>query len=144
MMGHDTRDLRDSTLCTWFAFWAQFVVLGAAAVLGAGFAGADIEPGDQTCGLILIVSACLLMFLRLKAWFDTGTTGWSGSLLVADMANLVAVTVVFIGLALAGIVIGASVSHGGLHSAGVALVLTSALGIFLSLKNVFDIRERHI
>ena len=141
MMQHRISGLREVSLCGWFSFWAQFAVLGAAAVLGAFFAGADVEPGDQTCGVILIAAAFLLMFLRIKAWFDSGSTGGTRALLVDDMPNLIAITVVFVVLALSGIFVAAGVPSGGLHSGGVALVLTSALGIFVSLKNVFDVFE---
>jgi len=135
-------DLSQRSLCTWFAFWAQFVVLGFAAVLGGIFGGAAVDPGDQTCGVVLSLSAFLLMFMRLKTWYDTGSTGWVRFLFVDDMNSLVAAIVVFVLLALAGMFIASRVEFGGLHNSGVALVLASTLGILFSIKNVFDVAER--
>ena len=52
----------------WLGFWAQFIVLGFLAVLGAFFASGDSAPGEYTCGLILSLAAIALAFLRLKHW----------------------------------------------------------------------------
>ena len=60
----------------WLGFWAQFVVLGLLAVLGAFFASGDGAPGEYACGLILSMAAIAMAFLRLKTWFDAGATGW--------------------------------------------------------------------
>lgn len=122
----------------WFGFWGQLVVLGFLVVVGAFFAGADAAPGDETCGLILTVASIALAFMRIKYFFDRGDTGWAGFLLVEDVANLLAVIVVFVILALAGLFVAATVDRGGLHNAGVALFVASGIGVFLSLKHVFD------
>ncbi len=129
-------------LCAWIGFWAQLVVLGACAVLGAVFASADSAPGDYTCGLLLSLGAVALAFMRLKNRFDGGAAGWGSFLLVDDMPSLVAVIVIFTLLALAGLFTAAGVEEGGLHDAGVALFVASGLAVFLSLKHVFDTLDR--
>lgn len=129
---------REAGLCAWFGFWAPLIILGFLAVLGAFFASADIAPGDEGCGLILSLAAVALAFLLLKRRFDGGPAGWGRFLLVDDMANLIAVIVVFILLALAGLFVAAAYDHGGLHDAGVALFVVSGLAVFLSMKHVFD------
>lgn len=129
-------------VCAWIGFWAQLVVLGFLAVLGAFFASASNAPGDYACGLALGLAALALAFMRLKSRFDGGPADWAGFLLVDDMPNLVAVIVVFAVLALAGLFGAAYFDHGGLHNGGVALFVASALAVFLSLKHVFDNLDR--
>jgi hypothetical protein len=126
----------------WMAFWGQLIALGLLAVLGASYASADEAPGDYACGLVLSLAAIALAFLRLKNRFDGAPGGWGGSCLVDDMANLVAVIVVFTIVALAGLFVAAGFDHGGLHDAGVALFGVSALSVFLSIKRVFDNLDR--
>src|SRR6266849_3368817 len=108
-------------LCAWMAFWAELVVLAAVAVIGASFASDDSAPGDYACGLLLSLAAIALAFMRVKNRFDGGAADWGGFLLVDDMANLLAVIVVFTVLGLAGLFTAAGFDHGGLHDAGVAL-----------------------
>jgi len=136
----DTR-LQSGELCAWIAFWAQLVVLAALAVLGAAFASKDSAPGDYACGLVLSLAAIALAFMRLKSRFDGGADGGS-FLLVDDIANLVAVIVIFAILGLVGLFIAAGFDHGGLHDSGVALFAASGLAVFLSMKHVFDTRDR--
>ncbi|HEX3863080.1 MAG TPA: hypothetical protein VHY35_15445 [Stellaceae bacterium] len=136
-------ELGELSLCSWVSFWAQLVVLGLLAVLGAFFAGENSAPGDSTCGLILFVAAFALAFMRLKNYFDGDARGWGNFLLVDDLASLVAAIVVFVILALAGLFVAAATDHGGLHNGGVALFVTSGIGVFLSLKHVFDNLDRH-
>jgi len=128
--------------CAWIAFWAQLVLLGVFAVLGAFFASADRDPGDYTCGLLLSLAAIALALMRIKNRFDGGSAAWGSFLLVDDMANLVAVIVIFALLGLAGLFIAAGIDHGGLHDGGVALFGISGLAVFLSLKHVFDNLDR--
>jgi hypothetical protein len=126
----------------WIAFWGQLIVLGLLVALGAFYASADEAPGDYACGLVLSLAAIALAFLRLKARFDGVPVAWAHSCLVDDMANLVAVIVVFTIVALAGLFVAAGFDYGGLHDAGVALFATSAVAVFLSIKHVFDNLER--
>jgi uncharacterized membrane protein len=128
--------------CAWIGFWAQLVALGLLAVLGAFFASANSQPGDYSCGLILSLSAIALAFMQLKNRLDGGASDCAGFLLVDDMTNLVAVIVVFIIMALAGLFIAAGFDHGGLHDGGVALFVVSGLWVFLSLKHFFDTLDR--
>ena len=128
--------------CAWFVFWGRLVVLGVAAVLGAFFASADAAPGDETCGLLLAVASIVLAFLLLKWRFDGGAAGLGGFLLVDTLPGLVAATVFLTALALGGLAVAADFEYGGLHDAGVALAAVSALAVFLSIKHVFDVRER--
>jgi hypothetical protein len=122
--------------------WTQLVVLGLLAVLGAFFASAGSAPGDYTCGLILSLAAIALAWMRLKNQLDGGAGDCASFLLVDNMANLVAVIVVFAIVALAGLFIAAGVDSGGLHDSGVALFIVSGLAVFLSLKNFFDNLDR--
>jgi hypothetical protein len=127
---------------SWIAFWAQFIVLGLLAVIGAFFASHGGEPGDYACGLTLSLTAIALAFLRLKQRFDGGPAGWQSFLLVDDIANLTLVIAVFAVLGLAGLFIAAGSREGSLHMAGIALFLASGITVFLSLKNVFDNLDR--
>ena len=129
-------------LGTWILFWAQLVVLAVLAVLGAFFASADDAPGDYACGLFLSLAAIALAAMRVKNRFDGGAADWGSFLLVDDMANLVAVIVIFTILGLAGLFAAAGFDHGGLHDAGVALFAASGVLVFLSMKHVFDARDR--
>ena len=129
-------------VCAWIGFWAQLVVLGILAVLGAFFASDNGAPGDYACGLVLSLAAIALAFMRLKSRFDGGAADWASFLLVDDLSNLVAVIVVFTVLGLAGLLVAAGVSHGGLHVGGVALFVASGLAVFISLKHVFDNLDR--
>ncbi|MFI4947362.1 MAG: hypothetical protein ACHQC9_00985 [Alphaproteobacteria bacterium] len=132
----------DIGFCAWIAFWAELGILGGAAVLGATFASADSAPGDDTCGLLLSLAAIALAFMLLKRRFDGGAGDCGGFLLVDDLRNLLAVIVVFTVLGLTGLFVAAGYGDGGLHDAGVALFVTSALLVFLSLKHVFDTLDR--
>jgi hypothetical protein len=127
---------------SWFGFWAEFVVLGLLAIIGAYFAGQGGGPGDYAAGLILSLTAIALAFLRLKLRFDGRPAEWSRSLLVDDMRNLALAIAVFTALGLAGLFVAAGTQQGSLHIAGVALFATSGLIVFLSLKNVFDTLDR--
>jgi len=129
-------------LCAWTAFWAQLGVLAALAVLGAAFASADSAPGDYACGLLLSLAAIALAFMRVKDRFDGGAADRGSFLLVDDMASLVVVIVIFTLLGLAGLFVAAGFDHGGLHDSGVALFAASGLAVFLSMKHVFDTRDR--
>jgi hypothetical protein len=126
---------------SWFGFWAEFVVLGLLAIVGAYFASHGGRPGDYASGLILSLTAIGLAFFRLKLRLDGMPGGWSRSLLVDDLRNLALAIVVFTALGLAGLFVAAG-SEGSLHTAGVALFVTSGLVVFLSLKNVFDTLDR--
>lgn len=126
----------------WIAFWGQLIVLGLLAVIGAFYASADEAPGDYGCGLLLSLTAIAVAFLRLKNRFDGAPLGWGSFCLVDDMANLVAVIVVFVIVALAGLFVAAGFDQGGPHDAGVALFGVSALAVFLSIKHVFDNLDR--
>ncbi len=128
----------------WIAFWVQLALLVFAVVLGAFFASECREPGDYAAGLILIVASLALAFLRIKARFDAGAPAAAfAALLVDDMANLVAVIVIFTLLGLAGLFVTAGFAQGGLHDSGIAMFLVSGLAVFLSLKHVFDNIDRH-
>jgi hypothetical protein len=129
-------------LCAWTAFWAQLVGLAALAVLGAAFASEDSAPGDYACGLLLSLAAIALVFMRVKDRFDGGAGDRGSFLLVDDMANLVAVIAIFAILGLVGLFVAAGFDHGGLHNGGIALFAASGLAVFLSIKHVFDIRDR--
>ena len=62
---------------SWFGFWAEFVVLGLLAIIGAYFASQGGQPGDYAAGLILSLTAIALAFFRLKLRFDGRPADWS-------------------------------------------------------------------
>ena len=127
---------------SWIAFWAQFIVLGLLAVVGAVVASQGGGPGDYACGLILSLTAIAIAFLRLKQRFDGGPADWQSFLLVDDIANLTLAIAVFTALGLAGLFIAAGSQEGSLHMAGIALFLASGITVFLSLTHVFDNLDR--
>jgi len=127
---------------TWVLASGEFVLLAFLAILGAFFASANADPGDYACGMILVLAAIALAFLRLKARLDGASGGWAGSLLVDDWANLTAVIVVFVILGLIGLFLAAGYEYGGLHNAGIALFVASGAAVFLNLKHVFDNYDR--
>ena len=141
-MNQSNAGSESSELCAWVAFWAQLVVLAGLAVLGAAFASEDSAPGDYICGLLLSLAAIALAFMGVKNRFDGGAADWGSLLLVDDLANLLAVIVIFTILGLAGLFTAAGFDHGGLHDAGVALFAASGLAVFFSMKHVFDTRDR--
>ncbi len=131
----------DERLGPWLAFWGQFVVLGALAIVGL-LVGSDGEPGDYATGLMLTIGAILLAFLRLKAWFDGTGADWTSFLFVDKPAHLLVVIPLFTVIALGGLFIAAG-APGSLQGAGVGLFVVCGLIIFLSLKRVFDKLDSH-
>ena len=129
-------DASDERLGPWLAFWGQFVVLGALAILGL-VVGSSGEPGDYATGLMLAIGAFLLAFLRIKAWFDGTGSDWTSFLFVDKPAHLLVVIPLFTVIALGGLFVAAG-EPVSLQSAGVGLFVVCGLIIFLSLKRVFD------
>src|SRR4051794_5158642 len=127
----------------WIVAWGEIVLLGVLAIVGAFFASANASPGDYACGMILILAAVALAFLRLKARLDGTAASWGDSLLADDWANLTATIVVFVILGLIGLFVAAAYEYGGLHIAGIALFVASGAAVFLNLKHVFDNDERN-
>jgi len=123
---------------SWFGFWAQFLILGVLAVIGAFVASADARPGDYLCGLLLSLGAIALGFLRLKHRLDGGPLGWGAFLLVDDMKHLAFVIPLFAVIGLAGLFIARAWESGSMHAAGLGLFVVSGLIIFLNIKRVFD------
>ena len=126
----------------WLAAWAELVLLGYLAIIGAFFASDNVSRGDYACGLILSLAAVTLAFMRLKSRFDGDSVDWGSYLLVDDVPNLIAVIAVFTLLGLAGLFLAAAVEYGGLHNAGIALFAVSGIFAFLNLKHVFDNLDR--
>ncbi len=123
---------------SWLGFWLQFVILGLLAVIGAFAASAAQGSGDYACGILLILGALTLAFLRLKQRFDGGPLGWREFLLVDDMTNLAVAIPLFTVIGLAGLFVAASWPYGSLHAAGLGLFVVSGLIVFLDIKRVFD------
>src|SRR4051812_14786931 len=59
----------------WVLACGEFVLLAFLAIVGAFFASANADPGDYACGMILVLAAIALAFLRLKARFDAASNG---------------------------------------------------------------------
>jgi hypothetical protein len=126
---------------SWLGFWAQMLVLGVVAVLGAFAASSADRAGDYACGMLLMCAALALAFLRLKQKLDGVETGWSNLILIDDLWNLALVIPLFTLIGLAGLFAAHAWQDSTLHSAGVALFIVSGAIIFLNLKNVFDRME---
>jgi hypothetical protein len=123
---------------SWLGFWVQMLVLAVLAIIGAFAASAAEHSGDYACGMILVLAAIALAFLRLKHRLDGGGAGVTEFLLVDDLWNLALVIPLFTVIGLAGLFIAHGAESGDLHFAGIALFLASGAVIFLDLKHVFD------
>jgi hypothetical protein len=128
----------DHAFWSWLAFWVQFLLLGLCVVIGAFAASRAAEPGDYAAGIVAILGASALAFLRLKDRFDGAPMGWRKALLVDNMTSLVLAIAVFVIVGLAGLFMASSWRVGSLHNAGVALFAVSGLIVFLDIKQVFD------
>lgn len=129
--------------CLWFGFWVQFALLGVCVVLGAFAASSAEAPGDYAAGIVLILGAAALAFLRLKSRFDGGAPGWRNSVLVGGMWGLVVAIPLFTVIGLVGLFIAGAWSYGSLHAGGIALFVVSAVIVFLDIKHVFDRINSH-
>jgi hypothetical protein len=123
---------------SWLGFWVQFLLLGLCVAIGAFAASAAEEPGNYAAGIVLLLGAAALAFLRLKQRFDDGLLGWSDFLFVDNMTSLVVVIPVFVIIGLAGLFMASAWSFGSLHDGGIALFVVSGLIVFLDIKRVFD------
>jgi hypothetical protein len=123
---------------SWLGFWAQFLVLGLFVVIGAFAASECRGPGDYVSGMMLILGALALAFLRLKRWYDGGSSGWRNFLFVDDLKNLTVTIPIFAVIGLAGLFIARAWPDGSLHNAGLGLFVVSGVIIFLDIKRVFD------
>ncbi len=128
----------DTAFWSWLGFWVQFLALGLCVVLGAFAASGAEGPGDYTAGLILMISALVLAFLRLKQTFDQHPGGLANVLLVDNYAGLAVVVPLFVIVGLAGLFIARDWPTGALHNGGIALFLFSGLIVYLDIKQVFD------
>jgi uncharacterized membrane protein len=122
----------------WLGFWVQLIVLGLFVVIGAFCASESREPGDYASGMLLIVGALALAFLRLKRRFDGGGPGWRDFLFVDDMISLAIAIPLFTVIGLAGLFIASAWPDGSLHDAGLGLFVVSGVIIFLDIKTVYD------
>jgi hypothetical protein len=123
---------------SWLGFWAQFLALGLCVVIGAFAASGAGEPGNYAAGIVLMLGALLLAFLRLKRRFDGGPSEWGSFLLVDKMNSLVVAIPLFVTIGLAGLFIARGWPYGALHEAGLALFVVSSIIVFLDIKQVFD------
>lgn len=126
---------------SWLGFWVLFLVLGLCVVLGAFAASRGEESGDYTAGVVLILAALALAFLRLKQSFDESSLSFGNFLFVDSMASLVVVISLFVVIGLAGLFIASAWPSGSLHAAGIALFVVSGVIVFLDIKQVFDRRD---
>jgi hypothetical protein len=122
----------------WLGFWVQFALLGLFVVIGAFAASGAEQPGDYGAGVVLVVCALALAFLRLKQRFDGGAADWRAFLLVDDMASLTVAIPLFVVIGLAGLFVAADWRDGALHDAGIGLFVASGIIVFLDIKRVFD------
>jgi hypothetical protein len=133
-----TPDDAEQAFWSWLGFWAQFLIFGVLAVVGAFVASRAERPGDYTCGMLLSLGVIALAFLRLKHRLDGGASDWGDFLLVDDMRGLAIAIPLFAIIGLAGLFIAHAWEGGAMHVAGVALFIASGAIIFLDLKRVFD------
>ena len=123
---------------SWLGFWVQFAILGLFVAIGAFFASEGAAPGDYACGMLLILGAVVLAFLRLKHALDGGNSTWGDFLLVGDMKNLAVAIPLFVVIGLAGLFLAHAWERGSMHVAGLGLFAVSGLIVFLDIKHVFD------
>jgi hypothetical protein len=128
---------------SWLGFWVQFLVLGLLVVIGAFAASHADRPGDYACGVLLILGALALAFLRLKRRFDGGAPGWGDFLFVDDMTNLSVAIPLFAVIGLVGLFVARAWPDGSLHDAGLGLFVVSGVIVFLDIKRVFDRINSH-
>jgi uncharacterized membrane protein len=131
-------ELAERAFWSWLGFWVQFLILGLLVVIGAFAASEPRAPGDYACGMLLLLGALVLAFLRLKQWFDGGAAGWLSFLFVDDMKSLVVAIPLFTVIGLVGLFIASAWPDGSLHDAGLGLFVVSGVIIFLDIKRVFD------
>ncbi len=123
---------------SWLGFWVQFAILGLLVAVGAFFASEGAAAGDYACGMLLILGAVALAFLRLKHTLDGGGAGWGEFLLVGDMKNLTLAIPLFVVIGLAGLFLAHAWERGSMHTAGLGLFVVSGVLVFLDIKHVFD------
>ena len=123
---------------SWLGFWVQFALLGLCVVIGGFAASAAERPGDYSAGVVLILSALALAFLRLKQRFDGDAGNWRAFLLVDNITSLTAVIPLFVVFGLAGLFVAAGWPDGALHDAGIGLFVVSGIIVFFDIKRVFD------
>ncbi len=134
----------ERALWPWLGFWLQFVILALCVAIGAFAASTDVRPGDYGCGLVLMLGALALAFLRLKQRFDGGDPDWRNFLLVDDMASLAVAIPLFTVIGIVGLFVAHDWPYGSLHGAGLGLFVISAAIIFLDIKRVFDRLNSHV
>ena len=105
----------------WIAFWAQIIVFGFLAILGAFCASERGEPSAYSGGLWISLAAVALAFMRLKQYFDIRQQDAPPFLFGADMSSLVAVGGLFAALVLTGLLLAANKKIGTAHDAGLIL-----------------------
>jgi fermentation-respiration switch protein FrsA (DUF1100 family) len=127
---------------SWLGFWVQLLILAILVVIGAFFASGAERPGDYACGIVLILSALALAFLRLHARLDGAEARWGELLLIRDMWNLALVVPLFTVIGLAGLFIAHAWEQSALHAAGIALFIISGVIVFFDIKHVFDHIDR--
>jgi hypothetical protein len=128
----------DRAFWSWLGFWVQFLLLGLFVVIGAFAASGAAEPGDYAAGIVLVVGAAALAFLRLKQRFDGGPPGWRSFLFVDNMKSLVVAIPLFAVIGLIGLFIASAWPSGSLHDGGLALFVVSGVIVFFDIKQVFD------
>lgn len=128
---------------SWLGFWVQFLLLGLCVVIGAFSASGAEQPGDYAAGIVLMLTALALAFLRLKQRFDHGPPGWRDCLFVDNMASLTVAIPLFAVIGLAGLFIAAAWPYGSLHDAGLGLFVVSGVIVFFDIKHVFDRMNSH-
>jgi hypothetical protein len=133
-----TPDTPEREFWSWLGFWIQLLVLAVLAVYGAFAASTAERRGDYACGMLLILAAIALAFMRLRHRLDGGGSGWASFLLVDDMWNLALVIPLFTVIGVAGLFVAHAWENGALHAAGIALFVLSGAIIFLDMKHVFD------
>lgn len=122
----------------WLRFWIELLILAVLAVLGAFFAARATVPGDYSSGMILILAAIALAFLRLKHRLDGGGQDWIGFVLVDRKRDLAIVLPLLALAAFAGLLVARAWRYGMAHEAGLGLFVVSAVLAFLNIKRVFD------
>lgn len=120
--------------------WLGYAFLAAAAVLGLFTASGAADDATYAAGLATFILAATIIAVRMKRQFDGREVGFLLDITVANSNSLFVSIAVLTILALAGLVLAATVG-GTLYGIGLALFVIATLVIFRDIKRYFDRRE---
>jgi len=117
-----------------------YVFLTVAAVLGLFTASGRVDDATYAAGIGLFALAVVIIAVRIKRQFDGREVGFLLQVSVASSDSLFISIAVLTVLALAGVVLAATVG-GTFYGIGLALFVVASAMIFGDIKRYFDRRE---